>query len=102
MRVRAKFATEKEFGWYGNNRRFDGDEFVLKDKAHFSKIWMEKVDEGKTRKSKKAEVEEVEPVIDDEDTGLSWTAPNIEDSTSDDDDGFKSKRKRNNNAPKFV
>lgn len=40
MRVRA---TQR--GYYGRMRREEGDEFVLADKADFSKNWMEAVDD---------------------------------------------------------
>lgn len=59
MKVRAKF-KKNGFGFYGTKRVRDGEEFILTNPAHFSKIWMEKVEdeksdakpEGKPRKAK--------------------------------------------------
>ena len=45
MKVRAVFDVDArtKFGFYGNARRRNGDEFSLTDKAGFSEKWMEKV-----------------------------------------------------------
>lgn len=45
IKVRAKFAAGK-FGFYGDRRRYDGDEFMIEKKA-FSPSWMEKLEERK-------------------------------------------------------
>lgn len=63
MRVRAKFSNGK-YGFSGDCRRYDGDEFDI-DPKHFSKEWMEKVDEGKRRGRKPAD----ETMVADEDGG---------------------------------
>ena len=36
-------------GYYGSRIQDEGDEFILTDKTHFSKTWMEKVAEPKGR-----------------------------------------------------
>lgn len=45
MKVKAKFKTEEEYGFYGGRLIFNGDVFNIDERAHFSTIWMEKVDE---------------------------------------------------------
>ena len=45
MKVRAKFGSDEQFGFYGTKVRNNGDVFELEDPAHFSKIWMVKMDE---------------------------------------------------------
>ena len=42
MKVRAVFPTETMFGFYGEKRRYDGDEFEYEGKLA---SWMEKVEE---------------------------------------------------------
>lgn len=48
MEVRAT-----RLGYYNNRRQREGTKFVLSDKKHFSKLWMEKV--GGADKSTKKE-----------------------------------------------
>lgn len=64
MRVRAKFANGK-FGFYGERRRRDGDVFTLEDPSHFSKVWMEKLDDDKPKRGRKP----AEQVESDDDSG---------------------------------
>jgi hypothetical protein len=45
MRVRAIGSSAKWAGYYGNIRRRAGDVFTLTNPAHFSAVWMEKVEE---------------------------------------------------------
>jgi hypothetical protein len=52
MKVKAKFVNGK-FGFYGGMRRRNGDEFVLTDPSHFSKLWMESLEEEKPRRGRK-------------------------------------------------
>ena len=49
MLVRAKL-KQGQYGFYGDKRRYDGDEFMLTDAKHFSKSWMEEVEQEKSRK----------------------------------------------------
>jgi len=49
MRVKAKFKHRK-FGYYGGDRRYNGDEFVLAKPEDFSETWMVKLDEDKPKK----------------------------------------------------
>jgi hypothetical protein len=41
MLVKAFFPNDSDFGWYGMQRRRDGDVFELRDEEHFSESWME-------------------------------------------------------------
>lgn len=52
MRVRAKFANGR-FGFYGDCRRRDGDEFYLTDPSHFSAKWMIKLEDDKEEKPRR-------------------------------------------------
>lgn len=56
MKVRATLPDGK-FGFYGTQRRYGGDEFDLDDDAHFSKEWMEVVEEKPKRGRPKKEEE---------------------------------------------
>lgn len=58
MKVKAKFAHGK-FGFYGGERRYDGDEFELEDKKHFSEKWMIEVKAKPGRKK-------ADPVVENE------------------------------------
>lgn len=53
MRVKAKFSNGK-YGFYGECRRYDGDEFTLTDPKHFSKVWMGKLEDAPRRGRKPA------------------------------------------------
>lgn len=58
MKVKAKFKTEEEYGFYGGRLRFNGDVFDIDESAHFSTIWMEKIDdEAKRGRKPKVETE---------------------------------------------
>lgn len=52
MRVKAKFSNNK-FGFYGDKRRRDGDEFELSDPKHFSEKWMVKLEDSKRQRKPK-------------------------------------------------
>ena len=58
MRVKAKFKHRK-FGYYGGERRYNGDEFVLAKPEDFSKVWMVKLDEDKPKRTRKSAEDEV-------------------------------------------
>ena len=47
MKVRVKEVRTGFFAFYGGMRRYPGDEFPLEAESHFSKAWMEKVEEVK-------------------------------------------------------
>ena len=64
MRVKAKFSNGK-YGFYGDRRRYDGDEFEITDPKHFSKVWMEKIEEAPRRGRKPA----AEKVVEDAEDG---------------------------------
>lgn len=49
MRVRVKNVRENFYGFYGTKRRYPGEVFDLDDPKHFSKNWMEKVDDDKRK-----------------------------------------------------
>lgn len=51
MKVKAKFSQGK-FGFYGSRRRYDGDEFEI-DPAHFSEMWMVKIEDEKPKRGRK-------------------------------------------------
>ena len=52
MKVKAVF-PEGKYGFYGTQRRRNGDIFTLTDPAHFSERWMEKLDEDKPKRGPK-------------------------------------------------
>lgn len=52
MKVRATFQNGK-FGFYGDKRRRDGDEFELSDPKHFSEKWMIKIEDSKRQRKPK-------------------------------------------------
>ena len=60
MKVKAKFSQGK-FGFYGDRRRYDGDEFELTDDSHFSEKWMIKLEDAKPKRGRKPKEEVVEP-----------------------------------------
>lgn len=43
-----------QLGYYGHQRRKEGDTFQITDEKAFSKVWMEKVEKMPEQKSKKA------------------------------------------------
>jgi len=59
MKVKAKFSQGK-FGFYGDRRRYDGDEFDIDPKL-FSEKWMVKIEEDKPKRGRKPKEEVVEP-----------------------------------------
>ena len=52
MKVKAKFAQPNKFGFYGGERRYNGDEFDV-DPNFFSKKWRVKLEEDKPKRSRK-------------------------------------------------
>ena len=65
MLVRAKGMEGKVVGYYNHIRRRGGDVFKLKDKKHFSEMYMEEVktekkDDGLDRTAIKAELAELQ------------------------------------------
>ena len=52
MKVKAKFAQPNKFGFYGGERRYNGDEFDV-DPKFFSEKWMVKLEEDKPKRSRK-------------------------------------------------
>lgn len=56
MKVRAK-----SLGYYGHKRRYEGDEFYIKDEKHFSAKWMKKVEAAAPAPKKSRSKKKVEP-----------------------------------------
>ena len=52
-----------QLGFYGQARKRPGEVFLLTDSAHFSELWMRKLEdeEEKTRRGRKPKAEEVQP-----------------------------------------
>jgi hypothetical protein len=52
-----------QLGFYGQARKRPGEVFVIDSPAHFSELWMRKIedDEEKTRRGRKPKAEEVQP-----------------------------------------
>ena len=58
MKVRAVFANDTDYGFYGEQRRYSGDVFTIKDESHFSKKWMEVITPAKPRGRPKKDSED--------------------------------------------
>ena len=56
IKVKATFPDSRQFGFYGNERRYDGDEFTIASEKEFSEKWMVKVSTiGRPKKVEKSE-----------------------------------------------
>ena len=65
MKVKAKF-PEGKFGFYGTQRRYNGNEFVLTSPDDFSAKWMVSLEEEevvKPKRTRKPKAFEVEAVV---------------------------------------
>lgn len=59
MKVKVKHVRDGFYGFYGEKRRYVGEEFSLTSESHFSDRWMEKLEEKKKPGRKpKAEAED--------------------------------------------
>lgn len=47
IKVRAVFSQPNQFGFYGTQRRRNGDVFEIETEKHFSNKWMERVNDPK-------------------------------------------------------